>query len=177
VPFGASATPNATPRAARPRPRPRERRREHGERDRPDPFRTDRPCWPASIPKSASCTSPSRSPAAPSSPCAGLARQFGARWPFARSVRYASYLIDTLLLLAGIALVLILGIDPLATPWLFVKLLLLVLYVVLGSLAIKRARGRGARLLCYLGALAVFAAMYSVARTHHPLGALAGWLR
>lgn len=107
----------------------------------------------------------------------GLARQFGARWPLARSVRYASYLIDTLLLLAGIALVLILGIDPLATPWLLVKLLLLVLYIVLGSLAIKRARGRGTRLLCYLGALAVFAAMYSVARAHHPLGALAGWLR
>ena len=54
---------------------------------------------------------------------------------------------------------------------------LLVLYVVLGMFALRRARTRRARAACYAAALAVFLFVYSIARAHHPLGvfrALAG---
>jgi uncharacterized membrane protein SirB2 len=54
--------------------------------------------------------------------------------------------------------------------------LLLVVYVVLGSFALKRARSRRTRLYCYLAALAVYLFIASVARTHHPLGAVL-WVR
>jgi uncharacterized membrane protein SirB2 len=53
--------------------------------------------------------------------------------------------------------------------------LLLLAYVVLGSLALKRGRSRGTRLACYLAALAVYLFIASVARTHDPRGIFA-WL-
>ena len=54
------------------------------------------------------------------------------------------------------------------------KLTLLVLYIVLGSLALKRGRSGRMRALCFAAALAVFAGMVGIARTHQPLGWLAG---
>jgi uncharacterized membrane protein SirB2 len=53
------------------------------------------------------------------------------------------------------------------------KVLLLVVYVVLGSLALKRARSRRASALAYAAALATYLAIIGVARTHHPLGPFA----
>ena len=43
-------------------------------------------------------------------------------------------------------------------------------YVVLGSFAIRRGSTRGTQLACYLGALAVFAFILGIARAHHPAG-------
>ena len=51
-----------------------------------------------------------------------------------------------------------------------VKLMLLVLYIVLGSLALKRAPTPGLQRAGYAGALAVYLFMVSVAMAHHPLG-------
>ena len=54
--------------------------------------------------------------------------------------------------------------------------MLLVLYVALGSLALKRARTPAARRASYAGALMVYMFMASVALSHHPLGFLQpGW--
>ncbi len=98
----------------------------------------------------------------------------GVRWAMAAPVRYLSYTIDTVLLTAALMLLTALKLNPFVVPWLSVKLALLVVYVVLGSLALKRARSRRAMALYYIAALATFALMYFVARTHHPLGILQG---
>ena len=98
----------------------------------------------------------------------------GVKWAMAAPLRYLSYTIDTVLLTAALMLLSALKLNPFVVPWLSVKLALLVLYVVLGSLALKRARSRRARALFYAGALATFAFMYFVARAHHPLGILQG---
>lgn len=100
----------------------------------------------------------------------GLLVMLGQRWAMAAPLRWLSYTIDTSLLTAALMLLVVLQINPFTTAWLATKLILLVVYVVLGTLALKRAKGRGARLATYLAALAVFGFMYSVARTHHPLG-------
>lgn len=100
----------------------------------------------------------------------GLCVLGGARWPTAAWVRRLSMAIDTTLLAAAVLLLSALRLNPFTTPWLQVKLLMLVAYVLLGTLALKRARTRGARAVCYLGAVACFGFMVSVARTHHPLG-------
>ncbi len=100
----------------------------------------------------------------------GLLVMLGQRWAMAAPLRWLSYTIDTSLLTAALMLLVVLQINPFTTAWLATKLILLVVYVVLGSLALKRAKGRGMRLATYLAALAVFGFMYSVARTHHPLG-------
>lgn len=106
----------------------------------------------------------------------GTAALAGMRWPLAAPVRYLSYTIDTALLTAALMLLVVLRLNPFATGWLGVKLLLLVAYIVLGVLALKRARTRAGRALCLAAALAAFGFMYSVARAHHPLGFLQGLL-
>lgn len=102
----------------------------------------------------------------------GVGALAGARWPLAAPARHLSMGIDTLLLAAAIGLLWMLRLNPFAVGWLQAKLLLLVAYVVLGSFALKRARGVSARALCFVAALACFAAMLVVARTHHPFARL-----
>lgn len=94
----------------------------------------------------------------------------GARWPRALPVRWLSYAIDTALLTAALMLLTILPGATFANGWLAVKLSLVVLYIVLGVFALNRARTRRGRWLAYLAALATFATIYSIARSHQPLG-------
>lgn len=94
---------------------------------------------------------------------------FGAGWPMWAPVRYLSYTVDTVLLTAALMLMTIVHQYPFVHHWLTVKVVLLVVYVVLGSFALKRAKTRRARLGFYLAALLVFAFILSVARAHDPL--------
>ena len=105
----------------------------------------------------------------------GAALLAGQGWPMQRPWRLLSYAIDSLLLAAALLLWAMLRIDPLAQPWLATKLALLVAYIVLGSLALKRGRTPRARRAAYVVALATYAFMATVARAHHPLGLLRGW--
>jgi uncharacterized membrane protein SirB2 len=86
------------------------------------------------------------------------------------SLRYASYGIDTVLLTAGLMLVAILPEALSANHWLAVKIALLVVYIVLGSLALKRAQGARARTAAFVAALLVYALMIGIARAHDPMG-------
>ena len=101
----------------------------------------------------------------------GLLVQAGRqRVAMAGPVRYASYGIDTVLLTAALMLATILPGAMFANHWLTLKIALLVVYVALGSLALKRAGTRRARLLCFVAAVAVYATVLGIARAHHPLG-------
>ena len=91
-----------------------------------------------------------------------------ARWPMVRPLRWLSYAIDTALLGAGLTLWAILQLNPFLVPWLGVKLALLPIYIVLGSMALKRARS--ARIIWFAAAVLCYAFMISVARSHDPLG-------
>ena len=98
----------------------------------------------------------------------GLAALAGAGWPNAAILRRSSVVIDTALLAAAVLLLVTLDLNPLLTPWLRVKLVLLVAYIVLGTLALRRARSVPVRWLCYVAAIACFLTMYQVA-THKSL--------
>jgi uncharacterized membrane protein SirB2 len=102
----------------------------------------------------------------------GLAVQLGAPWAMAAPLRYLSYAIDTVLLTAALMLATILRQYPFVHAWLTAKVVLLVVYVVLGSFALKRGRTKAVRAACWIGALLVFATIYRIARTHDPLGPL-----
>lgn len=106
----------------------------------------------------------------------GIGVLSGARWSMRRSVRIASQIIDAGLLMAALSLLAMLQLNPFAVTWLATKLVLLVVYIVLGSLALKRARSARARFVCFIAALLTFAFMLGVARAHHPLGLLHGVL-
>lgn len=96
----------------------------------------------------------------------------GARWPRALPVRWLSYAIDTTLLTAALMLLTILPWAMFANGWLLTKIALIVVYVVLGVLAMRPRRTRAQRAGCYAAALLVFAAVYAIARSHHPLAGL-----
>ncbi len=103
----------------------------------------------------------------------GGAQILGAGWTMAAPLRYLSYTVDTVLLTAALMLATILHQMPFVNGWLTAKVLLLVVYIVLGSYALKRAPTRRARALCWIAALAVYVFIASIARAHHPLGILA----
>lgn len=106
----------------------------------------------------------------------GLLLQAGQpRIAMAAPVRYLSYSIDTVMLTAAFMLLTILPTAMFANGWLTVKVALLVVYIVLGTFALRRARTQQLRLACFLLALLVFAFMLTIARGHHPLGALFWW--
>jgi uncharacterized membrane protein SirB2 len=104
----------------------------------------------------------------------GLLLQLGGGWgthaAMFAPLRYLSYAIDTVLLTAALMLATMLPAAMFVNGWLWAKLLLLPVYVVLGSFALKRGRTPGARLACFLAALAVYATMAGIARAHHPAG-------
>ena len=95
----------------------------------------------------------------------GLAMWNGSPLGMAAPVRWLSYAIDTVLLGAAVTLATLLHRVPLADRWLTTKVALVVLYVVLGSLALKRAPSARARRLCLVAALATFGAIFLVARS------------
>jgi uncharacterized membrane protein SirB2 len=100
----------------------------------------------------------------------GAAALAGARWPHIAWVRYASYTIDSVLLIAALALITMLPAGLFANHWLTIKLALIVAYIVLGTFALRRARTLSVRLVCYLCALVVFALVIGIALAHHPMG-------
>jgi uncharacterized membrane protein SirB2 len=100
----------------------------------------------------------------------GIAVQAGARWAMAAPLRYLSYAIDTILLIAAMMLITILHQYPFVQAWLTVKVCLLVVYIALGTFALRRGRTQRVRLACFVAALAVYAFIISVAIAHHPLG-------
>ncbi|MGP7734399.1 SirB2 family protein [Oceanimonas smirnovii] len=77
---------------------------------------------------------------------------------------------DTLLLIFGIWLAVSLKFNPLEnSPWLAAKIIGLVLYIIVGTIAIKRGKTRGQRLMAALASIAIFAYIYGAAVTKSPL--------
>jgi uncharacterized membrane protein SirB2 len=102
----------------------------------------------------------------------GAAVQFGLRGAMAAPVRYLCYGIDTVLLTSALMLITVLHQYPFVQAWLTMKLALVIGYIVLGSFALKRGRTPTIRLGCFIAALLVYGMIISIARAHHPLGAL-----
>ena len=87
----------------------------------------------------------------------------------ARWVRIVPHVIDTILLASAIALAFLTAQYPFVQPWLTAKILGLVAYILLGSVALKRGRTRAHRVVAWLSALAVFAYIVTVAVTRDPM--------
>jgi uncharacterized membrane protein SirB2 len=102
----------------------------------------------------------------------GAAVLLGARWPLSLPLRWLSYAIDTTLLTAALMLLTILPWAMFSNGWLATKIALIVVYVVLATIALRRARTRKSRAGFYAAALLTFALVVTIARAHHPLGIL-----
>jgi uncharacterized membrane protein SirB2 len=82
-----------------------------------------------------------------------------------RWVKIAPHLVDSVLLASAIALAWQLNLSPFSTPWLAAKILALLLYIVIGTIALKRGKTKRIRLGAWLAAQLVFLYLVSVAVT------------
>jgi uncharacterized membrane protein SirB2 len=103
----------------------------------------------------------------------GVMMLAGSRHVYHPALKNLSYLVDTTLLTAAILLTLILHQYPFVQSWLTAKVLLLVVYIVLGVFALRRGRSRASRAGFFLAALAVFLFIVSIAIAHDPRGVFA----
>lgn len=85
-----------------------------------------------------------------------------------RWVRIIPHVIDTVLLASAITLAVWSAQYPLAQSWLTAKVIGLILYIVLGTIALKRGKTKTVRATAFVAALAVFGYIVSVAITRHP---------
>ncbi len=102
----------------------------------------------------------------------GVGVLLGTTMPMSTPVRRLSQVIDTALLAAALLLLATLQLNPFATPWLLAKLALLIAYIVFGTLALRRAPTQVGKALAFAAALTCFVMMFTIARTHDPLGFL-----
>lgn len=92
-----------------------------------------------------------------------------------RFVRVAPHVVDTMLLASALWLSWLLGQYPFVHGWLTAKVVGLVVYIVLGAIALRRGRTKGVRIAAFAGAAATACYIVSVALTHDPRGFLL-WL-
>ena len=89
-----------------------------------------------------------------------------------RFARVAPHVVDTVLLASALWLAALIGQYPFVQGWLTAKVLALIAYIVLGTVALKRARSKAARTVAFALALCAAAYIVSVALTRDPLGFL-----
>ena len=82
-----------------------------------------------------------------------------------RWVRILPHAVDSLLLISALTMVIWSEQYPFVQGWLTAKVLALVVYIALGTIALKRGRTRPVRVLAFIAALMVFMYIGSVAMT------------
>lgn len=86
-----------------------------------------------------------------------------------RWVKIAPHIVDTVLLVSAITLAWQLALSPLAAPWLMAKIIALLLYIVLGTIALKRGKTLRIRLGFWIAAQLVFLYIVLTAIKHNPV--------
>ena len=97
----------------------------------------------------------------------------GSRLLEARFVRVAPHVVDTVLLASALWLAWLIGQYPFVAGWLTAKVLGLLAYVALGTVALRRGRSLRVRAAAFAAALATVAYIVCVALTHDARGPLA----
>ena len=93
-----------------------------------------------------------------------------------RWVKVVPHAVDTLLLTTALVMVFWSGQYPFAQPWLTAKVLALIAYIGLGTVALKRGKSRSARAGALFAALAAFSYIVAVALTRQVMiGFLPHW--
>ncbi|MDD5383877.1 MAG: SirB2 family protein [Gallionella sp.] len=84
-------------------------------------------------------------------------------------VKVVPHIVDTLLLVSALALAFTIQQYPFVDAWLTAKVFGLLLYIGLGSVALKYGKSKAIRISAWLAALAVFVYIVLVAAKHNPL--------
>lgn len=84
-------------------------------------------------------------------------------------VKVVPHFVDTVLLASALGLAYTIGQYPLVDAWLTAKFFALLLYIGLGSVALKHGKTRNSRVAAWLAAHAVFVYIVLVAMNHDPV--------
>jgi uncharacterized membrane protein SirB2 len=86
--------------------------------------------------------------------------------PLHKTLKILPHINDTLLLVTGVSMAYIASINPMVHPWLAAKIIALLLYIVLGMVALKSAASKS--VIAYLLATATFVFMVMTAIVKTP---------
>lgn len=86
--------------------------------------------------------------------------------------RVLPHVVDTVFLFSGIAMLVMVSMNPLTQNWLLAKFAGLIVYVLLGTIAIRRGPSLETRSVAFVAAVATFAYVVGVALSKSP----ASWL-
>jgi len=100
----------------------------------------------------------------------GLAAMFDSPLINRRWVKTVPHIVDTVLLSSAISMAVISSQYPFAQSWLTAKLVALVLYILLGVMALRKGRSKTWRGVFFVSALLVYTYIVSVALRRNPLG-------
>ena len=89
-----------------------------------------------------------------------------------KAVRIVPHVVDTLFFASGVALVVQLALPVMQSPWLLAKFAGLVVYIILGAIALRRGPTMPVRQLAFVGALSAFAYIVGAAVSKSP----ASWI-
>lgn len=77
----------------------------------------------------------------------------------------SSHIIDTILLVSALTMVVWSAQYPFVLPWLTVKVIAVVAYIIVGAIALKRGKTRGVRTGAFVAALLIFGYIVKLALT------------
>ena len=86
-----------------------------------------------------------------------------------RWVRIVPHVIDTILLISAIALSVLIAQYPFVQDWLTAKVVLLVIYIGLGTIALRRGKTKAIRVGTWVAAILVFATIVLIAIHKTPI--------
>jgi uncharacterized membrane protein SirB2 len=89
-----------------------------------------------------------------------------------KAVRIVPHVVDTLFFASGVALVVQLAVPVMQSPWLLAKFAGLVVYIILGAIALRRGPTMPVRQLAFVGAMSAFAYIVGAAVSKSP----ASWI-
>ncbi len=84
-------------------------------------------------------------------------------WLQQKVTRVLPHIVDTVLLVSAIVLVVMSRQYPFVVDWVTLKIGLLLLYIVLGTVALKRGKTKQIRIVCLIAALLTIAVIFIVA--------------
>ena len=94
------------------------------------------------------------------------------RWAFTRAARVIPHVVDTLLLVSAFAMIALADQVPVGMNWVSAKIAGLVLYILLGVIAMRSAPVKSRSVPAFVAAVLVFCWIVSVAVSKSPLGFL-----
>ena len=106
----------------------------------------------------------------------GVLSLLSVRWRQWKFLRWLPHSIDTILLLSAIVLAIWIQQYPFVHHWLTAKVLALIVYIILGSMALKAGIPKFKRAFLLLVSLLVFVYIIGIARTHSATSWITQWL-